>query len=99
MLYRNTKTGAVIDTSCTVVGGDWINAEKEAELNSENDASEDEEEKRESGGSKEETIDLSEMTVAELKEFAAENEIDLGSATRKDDIIKIIAESDAVEVE
>lgn len=24
MIYRNTKTGAVIDSPCTIAGGDWI---------------------------------------------------------------------------
>ena len=26
MLYRNEKTGAVIDTECFVSGGDWVEA-------------------------------------------------------------------------
>lgn len=24
MTYRNTKTGAVIDSPCTISGGDWV---------------------------------------------------------------------------
>jgi hypothetical protein len=24
MIYRNTKTGAVIDSSCVISGGDWV---------------------------------------------------------------------------
>ena len=24
MIYRNTKTGAVIDSSCAISGGDWV---------------------------------------------------------------------------
>lgn len=24
MRYRNTKTGAIIDSSCVISGGDWV---------------------------------------------------------------------------
>ena len=24
MIYRNTKTGAIIDSSCVISGGDWV---------------------------------------------------------------------------
>lgn len=24
MIYRNTKTGAIIDSSCAISGGDWV---------------------------------------------------------------------------
>ncbi|MCR8983270.1 hypothetical protein [Brevibacillus laterosporus] len=39
---------------------------------------------------------LDKMTVAELKEYAIQHEIDLGEATKKDDILAVIkgAESD-----
>ena len=36
-------------------------------------------------------VNLSEMTVAQLKEYALENEIDIGKATKKADIIKAIS--------
>ena len=38
----------------------------------------------------EETVDLSSKTVAELRELAEEEEIDLGEATLKADIVEII---------
>ena len=31
MRYRNTKTGAIIDSSCVISGGDWIKDEPEVE--------------------------------------------------------------------
>lgn len=39
---------------------------------------------------------IDKMTVAELKEYANQHEIDLGEATKKDDILAVIkgAESD-----
>lgn len=36
--------------------------------------------------------EFSDMTVAELKQFAASEEIDLGSASRKDEILAVIRE-------
>lgn len=47
----------------------------------------------------EEVVDLSVMSVASLKKFAAQNEIDLGKATRRDDIIQAIADSGKFEEE
>jgi predicted transcriptional regulator len=29
MKYKNTKTGAIIDSPCIISGGDWINLEEE----------------------------------------------------------------------
>lgn len=129
MLYKNIKTGAVVDTPCVVSGDDWISVEaeskqkeeelkaeaearkKEEALKAEADAKQKEEDlkaeadRRDSDendagpGDRDTVIDLSEMTVVGLKNFAAENNIDLGRATKKEDIIKAIAESDVVEVE
>lgn len=31
MRYRNTKTGAIIDSLCVISGGDWIKEEPEVE--------------------------------------------------------------------
>ena len=39
----------------------------------------------------EESFNLDGMTVAQLKEFAKENDIDIGEATKKQDIIDAIA--------
>lgn len=39
--------------------------------------------------------DFSSMTVAELKSYAEEKDVDLGSATKKAEIIKVLMERDA----
>lgn len=88
MKYKNTKTGAIIDSPCKIYGGDWIEVEPPDEIK----VVETEEQRTET----EDVIDLSKMTVDELKRFATEVSIDLGKATKKDEIIKIIAESDEV---
>lgn len=67
MIYKNTKTGAMLDSPCVISGGDWVEEGKSSDV-----------------------PDLSKRTVAELKEMAAEAGIDLGEATRKDDIIAVI---------
>lgn len=100
MRYINTKTGAIIDSPCAISGENWQMVEEPVAIPAEVAAKEvmepDLEEVIEENS---EVITLSEMTVANLKKFAEENEIDLGKATKKDDIIKVIMESDAVEVE
>lgn len=40
--------------------------------------------------------DIEKMKVTELKEYAEENGIDLGDATKKDEIIEVIKEAEAV---
>ncbi len=39
----------------------------------------------------EKKVNLSEMTVAQLKQYALENGVDIGKATKKADIIKAIS--------
>lgn len=109
MRYINIKTGAVIDTPCVISGGDWIEESTPVQSDDkepieeaeevEEEAEKAEEAKEPIEEAEEDTIDLSQMTVAELKRFAAEAKIDIGKVTKKDDIIAIIAASDAVEVE
>lgn len=53
-------------------------AEAEAEPESEDDAGEDD------------AQDLRTMTIAELKEYARRNEIDLGDKTKKADLVRVI---------
>lgn len=102
MKYKNTLTGVVIDTPCKVSGENWVEVGKESKAEKiieEPEKSDFDNPNNEVEETEEEPIDLSEMTVADLKKFAIENGIDIGKATRKDDIIQIIAASDAVEVE
>lgn len=86
MRYRNKRTGAIIDSPSKIQGGNWIEVEEIDE-----DIMDDID--------KDDTITLSKMTVAALKEFADEHGIDLGKATRREEIIKVIMESEEVEIE
>jgi hypothetical protein len=88
MRYRNAKTGATITSPCKIKGENWVKIIDEGIMGNPPGPE---------GG--EEVVKLSEMTVESLKKFAAENEIDLGKAIKKDDIIEVIMASDAVEVE
>ncbi len=81
MCYKNTKTGVVIDSPCAISGEDWVPIR--GDLKAEPVALEKMAESKED-------IQLSKMKVKELKNLAAELEIDLGNATRKDDIIAVI---------
>lgn len=91
MRYRNTKTGAIIDSPCTLSGGNWVTEEEFEELTAMDEDNEDliKEDLEDDG----DVIKLSEMTIAELKELAAEHEIDLGVAKKKADIIEVILAS------
>lgn len=80
MFYRNKKTGAEFESPCAVSGENWERIDDEME---EAEATEETEE-----------IRLSELTVAQLKDLAEELEIDLGNATKKDDIIAVMLESE-----
>lgn len=99
MIYKNTKTGATIDTPCKIKGENWTEVVEEIEVDEEGKAAEEEKEEETTGEESEDVIELSKMTVNSLKKLAAEHGIDLGNATKKDDIIKVIMESDAFEVE
>ena len=86
MRYRNIKTGAVIDSSCSISGGDWV-PEEPAKIVA---APAIVEEPKMKPDEPEEEIRLSELTVSKLIDLAKELEIDLGKATKKDDIIAVI---------
>ena len=93
MRYKNIKTGAVIDSPCPISGPDWIPVREPEEVQEVESVVEVVEE------TEDDVITLSELTVAELKQFAIEHAIDIGKATKKSDIIDVIMASDAVEVE
>lgn len=84
MTYQNTKTGAIFDSPCIISGGDIVIYEEDKTPM----VIEEPEEELE-----EESVDLSSMTIDELRILAEELGIDLGKATKKDDIIRIVAES------
>ncbi|MGI6086108.1 MAG: hypothetical protein ACOYIF_11865 [Acetivibrionales bacterium] len=96
MRYKNIKTGAVIDSPCPISGPDWVPVREPVE---EVQEVENVVEVVEETEDDDDVITLSELTVAELKQFAAEHAIDIRKATKKSDIIDVIMASDAVEVE
>lgn len=92
MKYLNTKTGVVIDVTAPISGGYWVDFEaqktpepvKEVEVKAEVvEPIEDE---------PTEMFDLTAMALAELKQYATDNEIEL-TATKKADIITEIAQA------
>lgn len=97
MRYVNELTGAVIDTPCTISGGNWT--EYVEDIEELDDIESVEESSTLENDEADDTIDLSKMKIAELKELANENGIELGDASKKEDIIKLIASSDVFDVE
>lgn len=81
MRYKNTKTGAIVDSPFKVIGVNWelledIEAEQEVEQVDEY---------------VEEEVDLEEMTNRELEKFAKENDIELTSEDKKNKDARIAA--------
>lgn len=81
MRYKNTKTGAIVDSPFKVIGVNWelleeIEVEQEVEQVDEY---------------VEEEVDLEEMTNRELEEFAKENGIELTSDDKKNKDARIAA--------
>ena len=91
MKFKNTKTGAVIDLTAPISGGDWV-AVGEVEEKPTPKVQPEVEIKQETTQDETDDFDLTKMTVDELKTFATENEIEL-SATKKADIIEEIAKA------
>ena len=91
MKFKNTKTGAVIDLTAPISGGDWV-AVGEVEEKPTPKVQPEVEIKQEQETVEADDFDLTKMTVDELKTFATENEIEL-SATKKADIIEEIAKA------
>lgn len=98
MLYRNIKTGAVFDSSVPVAGENIelykteVNVLEDIEMPDKampKKASEDTEVTEQDI-----PADLAKLTIDELKQVAANSQIDLGVATRKQDIIKVIMDAE-----
>ena len=92
MKYINTLNGTVIDVTVPISGKYWREYTGEKEVEEEVVTAT----KTESAQQKEENedFDLTKMTIAELKDYAKENEIELSSdTTKKDDIIQVIADA------
>ena len=91
MKFKNTKTGAVIDLTAPISGGNWV-AIGEVEEKPAPKVQSEVEIKQEQETVETNDFDLTKMTVDELKTFATENDIEL-TATKKADIIEEIAKA------
>ena len=87
MRYKNTKTGAIIDSSSKIVSKNWV----EVTGNKKEVAEETNEEYVE------EEINLEEMTNKELEEFAKEHDIELTADDKKNKATRIEAIAKAFE--
>lgn len=99
MRYRNTLTGAILDSSCIISGEHWELVDE----NKKDDPAETEQGLTEDGSNENpedlsdgDVVDLEKMSVDQLKNLAKDLGIDLGKATKKADIMAIIAEHQEV---
>ena len=92
MKFKNTKTGAVIDLTAPISGGNWVAIGEVEETKPTPKVKPEVEIKPKQEEVETDDFDLTKMTVDELKIFATENDIEL-SATKKADIIEEIAKA------
>lgn len=96
MRYRNTKTGAIINSPCSVSGGDWV--AEETTITIEVDVEEIPEvlENKELKEPKEPEVNLDEdidgITVKEIKQELDAMGIEYKSYMKKDDLYKLMME-------
>ena len=91
MRYINTKTGAILDSPCVLSGGYWellekVKESKEAEESKEKII----EIEKESETDDSDVVDLSKMSINELKKLAKELELDFDKNIKKDELIAFI---------
>lgn len=93
MRYKNTKTGAIIDSPFKIYGENWevFKAGKAAEVNVQ------ETDKNDNAEYIEEEINLEEMTNKQLDEFAEEQGIKLTTEDKKNKDTRIAAIAKAFE--
>ena len=84
MKYKNTKTGAIIDSPFKIVGKNWIEVIDEKEGIQKTEKAEE---------YVEEEINLEDMTKAELIELAKEHDIEVSEKDMKAVIIEAIAKA------
>jgi len=85
--YKNTKTGAIIDSPFKILGKNWVEVEKNEKEGLQKAVEETKEEYVE------EEVNLEEMTKAELIEFAKEHSIEINERDTKAVIIETIAKA------
>lgn len=78
MKYKNTKTGAIINSSCVINGGDWIKLDDLPKSEVVEEAAVEETEEY-----VEEDVDLEEMTNKQLEAFAKDQKIELTTDDKK----------------
>ena len=87
MKYKNTKTGAIIDSPFKILGKNWVEVEKNEKEGLQKAVEETKEEYVE------EEVNLEEMTKAELIEFAKEHSIEINERDTKAVIIETNAKA------
>jgi len=85
--YKNTKTGAIIDSPFKILGKNWVEVEKDEKEGVQKTVEETTEEYVE------EEVNLEEMTKAQLIEFAKEHDIEVDEKATKSVIIETIAKA------
>lgn len=88
MRYKNTKTGAIVDSPFLINGDNWELVQKQeqvVELTAEAEVEEVTEEEIE------EEVDLTELTNAQLEELAKEQGVELTGADKKNKDTRIAA--------
>ena len=86
MKYKNTKTGAIIDSPFKILGKNWVEVtQKESEGLKQKQETKEE--------YVEEEVNLEEMTKAQLIEFAKEHDIEINEKDTKAVIIETIAKA------
>jgi len=84
--YKNTKTGAIIDSPFKIVGKNWVEVTRK-----ESEGLKQKQETKEEYV--EEEVNLEEMTKAQLIEFAKEHDIEINEKDTKAVIIETIAKA------
>lgn len=85
MKYKNTKTGAIIDSPFKILGKNWV------EVTDEKEGIKKEQQKEKVTEEETEEIILEEMTKAELIELAKEHDIKVNEKDTKAVLIETIA--------
>lgn len=86
MKYKNTKTGAIIDSPFKIIGKNWVEVTRK-----ESEGLKQKQETKEEYV--EEEVDLEEMTKAQLIEFAKKHDIEINEKDTKAVIIETIAKA------
>ena len=86
MKYKNTKTGAIIDSPFKILGKNWVEVTRK-----ESEGLKQKQETKEEYV--EEEVNLEEMTKAQLIEFAKEHDIEINEKDTKAVIIETIAKA------